>query len=333
MKTLKIILMIVVAIVLIGAVASFILPTEYTIERSVTIQAPEAQVKKDVQYFSNFIQWNPWADADTAMVNTIEGTDGTVGAKYSWVGNDDVGVGSMTITAITDSRIDMDLNFVTPWEANDKNWYKWEKTPEGVVLTWGMGTTMARPMNLMGAMMEGMIGEKYETGLNRVKERAEAASKQTNFRGFEVKEMTMSPRSYIVKKDTVGFDAMQAFMGEHFGAIFGALGKKKIEAIGAPSAIYYMWDEANMRTVVAIGAPVASGGSLPGYESVPVEGKALHIAYYGDYAGSAEAHYAMDDYLVSRGAESTLVIEEYVTDPGAEPDTAKWLTNIYYLVK
>ena len=29
----------------------------------------------------------------------------------------------------------------------------------------------------------------------------------------------------------------------------------------------------------------------------------------------------------------TFVIEEYVTDPTLEKDTAKWLTNIYYILK
>jgi hypothetical protein len=27
------------------------------------------------------------------------------------------------------------------------------------------------------------------------------------------------------------------------------------------------------------------------------------------------------------------VIEEYVTDPGTEPDSTKWLTNVVYLIK
>ena len=42
----------------------------------------------------------------------------------------------------------------------------------------------------------------------------------------------------------------------------------------------------------------------------------------------------MDDYFKANGLEpSKLVMEEYVTDPGAEPDTSKWLTKIYYFLE
>ena len=30
---------------------------------------------------------------------------------------------------------------------------------------------------------------------------------------------------------------------------------------------------------------------------------------------------------------SGIVLEQYITDPSQEPDTSKWLTNIYYYVK
>jgi effector-binding domain-containing protein len=40
----------------------------------------------------------------------------------------------------------------------------------------------------------------------------------------------------------------------------------------------------------------------------------------------------MDDYLKANKLKAGApVIEEYVTDPGTEPDESKWLTKIYYL--
>jgi effector-binding domain-containing protein len=40
---------------------------------------------------------------------------------------------------------------------------------------------------------------------------------------------------------------------------------------------------------------------------------------------------AIEKYLKENGIQSTgMAIEEYVTDPTAEPDTLQWLTKIYY---
>jgi effector-binding domain-containing protein len=41
----------------------------------------------------------------------------------------------------------------------------------------------------------------------------------------------------------------------------------------------------------------------------------------------------MDVYLKEKNLTHSYVIEEYVTDPMMEKDTAKWLTNIFYLIK
>ena len=41
----------------------------------------------------------------------------------------------------------------------------------------------------------------------------------------------------------------------------------------------------------------------------------------------------MDAYIKEKGLAQSYVLEEYVTDQMTEKDTAKWLTNIYYLVK
>jgi hypothetical protein len=37
--------------------------------------------------------------------------------------------------------------------------------------------------------------------------------------------------------------------------------------------------------------------------------------------------------MKEKGVEHDIVIEEYVTDPRIEKDTARWLTNIFYVLK
>ena len=57
------------------------------------------------------------------------------------------------------------------------------------------------------------------------------------------------------------------------------------------------------------------------------------IEYFGSYEKSANAHYAMDAYMKEKGVIQSFVLEEYITDPMTEKDTAKWQTNIFYFVK
>ena len=58
------------------------------------------------------------------------------------------------------------------------------------------------------------------------------------------------------------------------------------------------------------------------------------IAYQGDPAGTEKAHMAMDEMMKDKGLEPRYpVIEEFAIDQQQEPDTAKWVTNIYYFVK
>ena len=85
---------------------------------------------------------------------------------------------------------------------------------------------------------------------------------------------------------------------------------------------------------MAAAIPVKEALALKNYISLDIPSKkAIQIDYFGDYAGTAEAHSAMDDFLLDHGLfKEVPVIEEYVTDPSTESDPSKWLTKVtYYL--
>src|SRR5207237_6531042 len=89
-------------------------------ERSTVAAASPDDVYPMISDFRHFEEWSPWAHLDPAMKTTLDGTPGTVGASYAWVGNDKVGEGKMTFTAVTPKqRVDMKLEFIKPWKANN----------------------------------------------------------------------------------------------------------------------------------------------------------------------------------------------------------------------
>ena len=335
MKILKIVLFIVLGLVGLFVIVGLVAPKSYHVERSVTIDAPKSLVKNQVVKFANFREWEPWGSADPNIKVNIEGEDGQVGAVYSWEGNEDVGKGQQEIKSVTNDRVDIHLTFTEPWESEDDTYYTFTEDNGQTTITWGMDGSSPFPMNVMMMAMnvEKMIGEDYDKGLNNLKERCEQMAKEQNFGGFKIITADLSPRTYVMKREVVKWSEMQPFYGTHLKSIMGAIQSQSLEVAGAPSGVYFSWDEENQQADLGAAIPVTGEAEVEGYESLLIEGKALHIAYYGDYEELKKPHMAIDEYLKANGmGASDIVIEEYVTDPTQEPDTTKWLTNIYYIL-
>lgn len=178
MKAVKIILYVIGGLVLLFVILAFIAPVNYHIERENTIEAPAEVVFEQAVHFSNFQLWSPWSDLDPDMEVKIEGTEGEIGTTYSWRGNREAGVGTQTLVAISGDTAFIDLHFKEPFESEAQSYYIIEEIDAErpiTRITWGMYSTMSRPLNIMGWLMnlEKAVGEQYEDGLNRLKELVE----------------------------------------------------------------------------------------------------------------------------------------------------------------
>jgi effector-binding domain-containing protein len=305
------------------------------VERNITISKSPAFVKSklmDLQFFHQ--SWSPWTEKDPAMTVDYNGNTGEVGHSMNWKSDvKEVGNGTLTIVATNGDSIIERLTF--EGMGDSKAYHIVTGTENETNVVWGMDMQVGfffRPMMMFWDMDE-MIGPDYEKGLANLKLVLEN-SNDNGTANYDIKETEWPEVTYVGKKETVAFSKMEEFFGKNYQAIFTELGKNKINPESAPSAIFSTYDEANQKADVAAVARVAKGIKLKGFEtfSYPAS-KVYHIAYYGAYDKSANAHYAMDDYMKKKGVEQSVVIEEYVTDPGTEKDTTKWLTNIYYLIK
>jgi uncharacterized protein (UPF0254 family) len=121
MKALKFILFGLLAIVALLLISAIFIRKQYEVRKSIVIHQPKQVVYDYVKIFKNQKDYSVWVMADSAMIPTITGTDGTVGSSQNWDSKlDDVGQGSQTITAMTEDRIDVDLNFVRPMKSTAK---------------------------------------------------------------------------------------------------------------------------------------------------------------------------------------------------------------------
>ncbi len=176
MKVFKRIIYAILILIVLLIGLSFVLPTGYKVEESVQVQAPADIVYMQAVQWNNYQEWNPWAELDPEMKIDISGTPGEVGSKYVWKGNNDAGSGTMTITAANPERVDIDLNFMEPFESNATTYFTFEQKESGVEVKWGMQGEMPRPMNLMNLFMKKSIQGNYQKGLERLKERCESSS-------------------------------------------------------------------------------------------------------------------------------------------------------------
>lgn len=336
MKALKIVLGIILLLVIAAVIASLATPTEMKVERSIEINASPAAIQPYVTHLEKMHDWSPWAELDTNQKVEYVGEDGTIGAIMKWEGNEDVGKGEQEITAISDNRVDTDLRFIEPYESEADAYTILEEIEPGKTkVTWGFDSEMARPMNIMMLFMDmdAALGADFEKGLSNLKALVEAEAPVAGSGDFTIEEITFPETFYIMVKDSISWDAMQAFFGEHFGALYeaaGAAGKQP----GVPTGMYFTWDTVNKTTNMAAAIPVAPAGEVGKFESMTLGGNALQIDYYGSYEGSESAHNALGEYIIANGKTMNgPAVEQYITDPTTEPDTSKWLTKIIYFVQ
>jgi effector-binding domain-containing protein len=151
--------------------------------------------------------------------------------------------------------------------------------------------------------------------------------------GFNMDEIRFGSTDYLLKRAVVKMSDISAFYATHLPEI-GKLAAAKVK--GAPSGIYWKWDEAGMQADMAAAMPVSDkniGNETYSVVNIP-DHKDFVIHYYGSYDNMMPAHQTLDSIIKMHGyTEPELVIEEYITDPMTQKDSSLWYTKIHYLVK
>ena len=174
MKVIKSIGIGLLVLVIVVVAVGFLLPAEFTLSRSTTINAPIEVVFDQVVDLEKNEAWSPWAKADPTMKMSYgEKTVGT-GASYTWT-SEKSGDGKLTIREVEQNqRILNDIDF--GGQAATGHW-DFEASGEGTKVTWSMkgdagGNIIGR---YMGLMVDMMAGPQFELGLAELKKIAETA--------------------------------------------------------------------------------------------------------------------------------------------------------------
>ena len=164
-------LMALAAVIAVLVGITMLLPSKYSVERSVTMDAPAETIFAHVNDFKQWPNWMPWIQKDPNMALTFGEKTSGEGAWYSWTSeNREVGNGKLSIVEVQPgSFIKTKLEF----EGQDPGYGTWTFEPSGeqTTVTWGMAGDMG--MNPVGKvfaqLMDGMVGPDFEKGLASIK--------------------------------------------------------------------------------------------------------------------------------------------------------------------
>lgn len=177
MKIIKRIGLFLLGLVALVLIVALFIPTQYDVNRSVTIEAPPAAVWPHVQSLEAMDKWSPWNELDPNQTKTFTGNPGEIGSQMSWQGNDDVGRGEQIITAsIPQLRVDTDLKFYEPWESESQAYILLKEDGFRTEVTWGFTGTSGYPQNIMNPLMGSMLGKDFDKGLALLKNRVETSA-------------------------------------------------------------------------------------------------------------------------------------------------------------
>ncbi len=177
MKILKTLLSAIIVIIVAVVVLGLFLPTSYTVERSVIIDASPSRIHEYVGNLKNWDAWEPWREGDPTLVITRGEKTKGIGASQSWVGES--GDGALTFTKDSPTEgITYDLVF-------DGGAYVCQSSmvydPLGdgqTKVTWTMSGDMGTPVigGYFVLIMDSTVGKKFDKGLSNLKNAVEKQS-------------------------------------------------------------------------------------------------------------------------------------------------------------
>ncbi|MCM0607181.1 MAG: SRPBCC family protein [Xanthomonadaceae bacterium] len=164
----------VVVIGFLGAVS--MQPADYTITRSVTVNAAPQTIFPYVNDPKKMDVWHPWSEIDKTAKVSYSGAPSGLGAKTEWTDGEKMGWGSATALEVKpNALVRVKLEFVKPFHMEQISDLILEPTGSETKVTWtvsGKNNFIGRAFCIFGSM-DKMVGGMFEKSLNRLKAIAE----------------------------------------------------------------------------------------------------------------------------------------------------------------
>lgn len=331
---------------LILLIIGFFLPKQIHVEGKKVINHDVSKAYNFLNDIKNWSKWSPWDKMDSTMhKNFGEITVGT-GASYSWESqNKYVGKGSMKYTDCKENEhIISELLFAEGGPSQGA--FHFKKVDGGTELTWSMDTDMGQGEGAlglihkliggyMGIAMKMMMKGVFEEGLNNIDQALNNETSPITENPYKIEETQVPPFNAITVTGMMNMQNIPQKLGEYYSQCAGQIKAQKLEMAGAPFAFYHEFSPDKDFKVEAGIATKMLGKDAGAVKAKSFSATKAIVAYhYGPYEKTEMAHTAINNYILSKNLTiAGSPWEVYVNDPMAEPDSSKWLTEIYYPIK
>lgn len=325
MKFFKVLGTIVVVLAILWIGISALLPAEFEVKRSTTIEAKPAKVYNEVLDLTKWKAWDPWQAMDPDVQNTYTGEAG-VGQKNTWT-SEIIGNGSQEVmVAEAPTRIESHLMF--EGQGGGTGWFTFEPVEGGTKVTWGFSGENGFFTRIFGLLMDAFLGSQFEQGLGNMKAHIESLPDAPQPRLEEMEAV-----NYISLKASCTVDEIAEVLAALYGELSEFVAANDVEVTGMPMCFYHTWDGESTELEAAMPVPAGSyklKGNL-NYGTMEA-GKVVSIMHVGPYETSETSHNAIDTFIQDNGLELRgAVLEIYVNDP-AEVNPEEIKTKIIYPV-
>ena len=217
--------------------------------------------------------------------------------------------------------------------------FNFNESEEGVTtVVWSMEMNMGMaPWNrIFGLFFDGMLGPDFEYGLAHLKEVCEAVPvEEPKEYPIAISYVTVGEQLIYSIRDSATTFEIGEKLGQMYGEIMAHMAATGGEAAGQPFAIWHNYDPGGYNHIEAgIPANETVEGTGRVKEGLIEAGNAVMGIHKGSYHEEAASYDAIEEYMSDNGYQQVgPPWEIYVTDPIAVPDTAEWITHIFFRVE
>jgi uncharacterized protein YndB with AHSA1/START domain len=151
-------------------------PETFQVRRAIAIDAPPERIYPLIADFRAWDAWSPWEKKDPNLKRSFSGPETGLGARYAWVGDRNVGEGSMEIAeAQAPNRVGLKLDFLKPFKASNDVVFALQPQGRTTDVSWTMTGAVPFLAKIIHVFidMDKMCGRDFEAGLQALKAQAE----------------------------------------------------------------------------------------------------------------------------------------------------------------
>ena len=335
MRVLNKLLLFILGVAALIAATGVFLPATRTVEREITIEAPQATVFALVNNPVQYEAFSALTDIDPYVDITLSGTTRGNGAVFSWDGSV-AGKGHSTI--IQSEPYDRVVSRLEIAGARRATSSAMIRGAEGsATVRWiefrDFGMNLA--WRYQGLVMDRILGRDIELTLEKLKRYAENLPK-ADFAGLQTEETEIAPIdiAFLSVSSAPTSSAIATTLSQSYFRILSFIRSEGLQVAGAPLSISRAYDGAELRFDVAI--PVAGELDALAADDSGVQigktygGPVLKAVHVGPYTQFTATHARIAAYIAANGIERNGDSwESYVTDPTQTPES-ELQTVIYY---